>query len=114
MLRRLQVTPWRAFLRNVPVRALAYTHFCNNWWVPHAHGCRHALCLVHADLPCRWLLLAIICRKLLTSGDCAALHRFHYTMLAWLPTYFTDTLSLNLSQAAQVQRCAMCVHHTGC
>ncbi len=24
-------TPWRAFLRNAPVRALAYTHFCNNW-----------------------------------------------------------------------------------
>lgn len=23
--------PWRAFLRNSPVRALAYTHFCNNW-----------------------------------------------------------------------------------
>lgn len=41
------------------VRALAYTHFCNNW--------------------------------------------FHYTMLAWLPTYFTDTLDLNLSQAAQVR-----------
>ena len=28
--------------------------------------------------------------------------RFHYTMMAWLPTYFTDTLSLTLSQAAQV------------
>ena len=28
---------------------------------------------------------------------------FHYTMLAWLPTYFTDTLDLNLSQAAQVR-----------
>jgi ACS family sodium-dependent inorganic phosphate cotransporter len=25
--------PWRAFLRSGPVRALAYTHFCNNWWV---------------------------------------------------------------------------------
>ena len=25
--------PWRGFLRNSPVRALAYTHFCNNWWV---------------------------------------------------------------------------------
>lgn len=51
-------TPWRGFARNGPLRALAYTHFCNNW--------------------------------------------FHYTMLAWLPTYFTDTLSLNLTQAAQV------------
>ncbi|CAG9464006.1 unnamed protein product [Pedinophyceae sp. YPF-701] len=26
----------------------------------------------------------------------------HYTMLAWLPTYFTETLHLELSQAAQV------------
>lgn len=23
--------PWRGMLRNTPVRALAYTHFCNNW-----------------------------------------------------------------------------------
>lgn len=23
--------PWRAFLRNRPVQALAYVHFCNNW-----------------------------------------------------------------------------------
>lgn len=52
------VVPWRAFLRNRPVQALAYTHFCNNW--------------------------------------------FHYTMLAWLPTYFTDSLSLDLTGAAFV------------
>ncbi len=44
------------------LRALAYVHFCNNW--------------------------------------------FHYTMLAWLPTYFSETLDLNLSQAAQVRCCA--------
>jgi MFS transporter, ACS family, solute carrier family 17 (sodium-dependent inorganic phosphate cotransporter), other len=50
--------PWRAFLRNGPVRALSFTHFCNNW--------------------------------------------FHYTMLAWLPTYFIDTLSLDLTRAAQL------------
>ena len=25
------VMPWRGMLRNTPVRALAYTHFCNNW-----------------------------------------------------------------------------------
>ena len=31
-----------------------------------------------------------------------AARRFHYSMMAWLPTYFTDTLSLTLSQAAQV------------
>lgn len=53
-----QAVPWRAFLRNRPVQALAYTHFCNNW--------------------------------------------FHYTMLAWLPTYFTQSLSLDLVRAAQV------------
>ena len=23
--------PWRAFIRNPPLRALAYAHFCNNW-----------------------------------------------------------------------------------
>lgn len=55
---RKQRIPWRSFLRNTPIQALAYTHFCNNW--------------------------------------------FHYTMLAWLPTYFTDTLSLDLMKAAQV------------
>lgn len=49
--------PWRAFLRSRAVRALMYTHFCNNW--------------------------------------------FHYTMLAWLPTYFTDTMSVDLMHAAQ-------------
>lgn len=50
--------PWRAFVRCPPLRALAITHFSNNW--------------------------------------------FHYSMLAWLPTYFSDTLHLELSQAAQV------------
>ncbi|KAG2487853.1 hypothetical protein HYH03_013570 [Edaphochlamys debaryana] len=49
--------PWRAFLRCPAVRALAYTHFANNW--------------------------------------------FHYTMLAWLPTYFVDTLSVDLLHASQ-------------
>jgi hypothetical protein len=42
------------------------------------------------------------------------LNRFHYTMLAWLPTYFTDTLSLNLTQAAQVQRVLRAAHRPGC
>jgi ACS family sodium-dependent inorganic phosphate cotransporter len=41
----------------VALQALAYTHFCNNW--------------------------------------------FHYTMLAWLPSYFVDTLSVDLMHAAQ-------------
>ena len=35
--------------------------------------------------------------------------RFHYTMMAWLPTFFSDTLSLSLAQAAQV--CPL-AHHT--
>lgn len=26
-----EVVPWRGFLRNRPLQALAYTHFCNNW-----------------------------------------------------------------------------------
>ncbi|KAI8468569.1 MAG: major facilitator superfamily domain-containing protein [Monoraphidium minutum] len=49
--------PWRAFLRSRGVRALMYTHFCNNW--------------------------------------------FHYCFMAWLPTYFIDTLSVDLMHAAQ-------------
>lgn len=53
-----ETVPWRGFLRSRPVQALAYAHFCNNW--------------------------------------------FHYTMMAWLPSYFADTLSLNLTQAAQL------------
>jgi len=35
------------------------------------------------------------------AGAC----RFHYTMMAWLPTFFSDTLSLSLTQAAQVCAC---------
>jgi len=50
--------PWRAALRSQAVRALMFTHFCNNW--------------------------------------------FQYTFLAWLPSYFADTLHLDLAQAAQV------------
>eukprot|EP00210_Caulerpa_lentillifera_P007326 g7002.t1 len=50
--------PWRAMLRCRPLRALIYTHFCNNW--------------------------------------------FHFAIMAWLPSYFTDTLSLDLTHAAQI------------
>lgn len=50
--------PWRAILRSQAVRALMFTHFCNNW--------------------------------------------FQYTFLAWLPSYFADTLHLDLAQAAQL------------
>jgi MFS transporter, ACS family, solute carrier family 17 (sodium-dependent inorganic phosphate cotransporter), other len=27
----VEAVPWRAFIRNRPLRALAYTHFTNNW-----------------------------------------------------------------------------------
>ena len=30
----------------------------------------------------------------------AHMHRFHYTWLAWLPTYLTTTLSVDLTSAA--------------
>ena len=50
--------PVRAILRSSSVRALAFTHFCGNY--------------------------------------------FHYTMLAWLPSYFAQTLNLDLGQAALV------------
>jgi ACS family sodium-dependent inorganic phosphate cotransporter len=50
--------PWRAFVRNGPVRALCLVHFVHNW--------------------------------------------FHYTMLAWLPSYFIDSMSLPLSSAAKI------------
>jgi len=48
--------PWRAFLRSPPYRALAATHFANNW--------------------------------------------LHYVLMAWLPTFFTQTAALTLSQAS--------------
>ena len=34
-------------------------------------------------------------------SDWGGVCRFHYSMLAWLPTYFTDTMNLTISQAAQ-------------
>lgn len=58
------VVPWRAFVRSAPVRALMFTHLCNNW--------------------------------------------FHYTILAWLPSYFADTLQMDLVQASQVR--ALFIH----
>lgn len=49
--------PYRAFLRSPGVRALCFTHFCNNY--------------------------------------------FHFTMLAWLPTYFITSMGIDLMHAAQ-------------
>ena len=54
-----QPMPWRAFLRNGPMRALAYTHFCNNWCVSSrlnsallavTWGCRLSIHMTHADV----------------------------------------------------------------
>lgn len=50
--------PWRAIIRNQPVQALAFAHFCTNW--------------------------------------------FGYSMMAWLPSYITHTLKMDISHAAQV------------
>lgn len=89
--------PWRAFIRNRAVQALAFTHFCNNWYVVVCMSSRFqfsvCLCtLTHIDTHShRHSLLSILNNS-----------RFHYTMLAWLPTYFTDTLSVSLVKAAQV------------
>lgn len=55
-------------------------------------------------LPAFVLLLpaAMSCTHLLPTVLVFAADYFHYTMLAWLPTYFCDSLSLNLAAAAQV------------
>lgn len=50
--------PWRAIIRHQPVQALAFAHFCTNW--------------------------------------------FGYSMMAWLPSYITHTLKMDISHAAQV------------
>ena len=52
--------PWRAFFRNQPVQALAFTHFCNNWcasllnvaWSSDkiAEACAAAGCMHSCDL----------------------------------------------------------------
>ncbi|KAK3258821.1 hypothetical protein CYMTET_32152 [Cymbomonas tetramitiformis] len=48
--------PWRRFASYTPLRALMYTHFCNNWG--------------------------------------------HYAILAWLPSYYSQNLDLDLQHAA--------------
>ena len=42
-----QPVPWRAFVRNAPLRALAYTHFCNNWCAGRAWGRDKSKCWYH-------------------------------------------------------------------
>ena len=56
------------------------------------------------------VLLRFTFRSMLSSQQLAVQNsqtlvcalRFHYTMMAWLPSYFADTLSLSLTQAAQL------------
>ena len=68
---------------------------------------RHTLC-ASQSITALWQMLSAV--KLYLYGSAVQERRlswglgcrFHYTMMAWLPTYFTDTLSLTLSQAAQV------------
>lgn len=43
-----ETVPWRGFLRNRAVQALAYTHFCNNWWVLPSHSSQ---CPGHSKMP---------------------------------------------------------------
>ena len=98
--------PWRAFLRNRPVQALAYVHFCNNWWVlpPFQLACE-------CKNPARWSCLGLSsilshCSKDVGTGDfnaseIAVACRSAFVMTAWLPSYFSDSLSLSLTQASQ-------------
>ena len=51
-----ETAPWGQFLAAPPMRALTFTHFCNNWGV--------------------------------------------YTMLAWLPTFYKESLDVDLAGAA--------------
>lgn len=80
-----QGVPWRAFLRCRPVQALAYVHFCNNW------------CASPYELPGGHLSRVESWRRLIGATSCRAA----YTMSSWLPSYFSDSLSLDLTQAAQ-------------
>jgi hypothetical protein len=59
-----EAVPWRAFLRSGPLRALAYTHFTNNWCAPVevARTCDISRPFGVRPCPCRqgyWLLLEL-------------------------------------------------------
>lgn len=55
--------PWRGFLRNRAVQALAYTHFCNNWCVGSGEGVGAAAL---ACLQWRW---HVRCREMPSQLD---------------------------------------------
>jgi ACS family sodium-dependent inorganic phosphate cotransporter len=62
------------------------------------HG-GHAAGPIAGSVPWRAFLRCKAVRVLMYTHFCN--NWFHYTMLAWLPTYFTDTLSVDLMHAAQ-------------
>lgn len=63
-----------------------------------SHG-GHAAGPIAGNVPWRAFLRSRAVRVLMYTHFCN--NWFHYTMLAWLPTYFTDTLSVDLMHAAQ-------------
>lgn len=63
-----------------------------------SHG-GHAAGPIAGNVPWRAFLRSKAVRVLMYTHFCN--NWFHYTMLAWLPTYFTDTLSVDLMHAAQ-------------
>lgn len=72
--------PFRAFLRNTPVRALAYTHFCNNWCAVLLSTLRCTLvicscgrCVMQAHLSNNWCSPAPCAAPSLHSLSCVLL-----------------------------------------
>eukprot|EP00879_Flechtneria_rotunda_P007767 GHRR01008140.1.p1 GENE.GHRR01008140.1~~GHRR01008140.1.p1 ORF type:complete len:454 (+),score=181.13 GHRR01008140.1:395-1756(+) len=63
-----------------------------------SHG-GHAAGPITGSVPWRAFLRSRAVQALMYTHFCN--NWFHYTMLAWLPTYFTDTLSVDLMHAAQ-------------
>ncbi|KAF6265210.1 major facilitator superfamily domain-containing protein [Scenedesmus sp. NREL 46B-D3] len=63
-----------------------------------SHG-GHAAGPISGQVPWRAFLRSRAVQALMYTHFCN--NWFHYTMLAWLPTYFTDTMSVDLMHAAQ-------------
>eukprot|EP00878_Enallax_costatus_P007855 GHUV01008220.1.p1 GENE.GHUV01008220.1~~GHUV01008220.1.p1 ORF type:complete len:452 (+),score=188.23 GHUV01008220.1:873-2228(+) len=64
----------------------------------NSHG-GHAAGPIASSVPWRAFLRSRAVQALMYTHFCN--NWFHYTMLAWLPTYFTDTMSVDLMHAAQ-------------
>ena len=67
--------PWRGMLRNTPVRALAYTHFCNNWCAA-ARGALRVSCMFvqkcKAAMRCHFDFNSLCCRLLVSVFEIRA------------------------------------------